>query len=150
MASTTFSGPVTSTNGFIGTVTGNAAGATAVFTTSVSTPIVAAADGTSALTFTASTGAVALSGASLTVSAKNIITDTTTGMKIGTATTQKLGFYNATPVVQPATTGTTTGFTAGSGTAAKDDSTFTGNTGTAAYTVGDIVKALKNLGLLAA
>jgi hypothetical protein len=27
---------------------------------------------------------------------------TGTGTKIGTATTQKLGFYNATPVVQPA------------------------------------------------
>jgi hypothetical protein len=33
--------------------------------------------------------------------AKNIATDTTTGMKIGTATDQKLGFFNATPVVQP-------------------------------------------------
>lgn len=34
-------------------------------------------------------------------SAKNIVTDTTTGTKIGTGTTQKLGFFNATPVVQP-------------------------------------------------
>lgn len=33
-------------------------------------------------------------------SAANISTDTTTGLKIGTGTTQKLGFYNATPVVQ--------------------------------------------------
>jgi hypothetical protein len=32
---------------------------------------------------------------------KNIILGTTTGTKIGTATTQKLGFFNATPVVQP-------------------------------------------------
>lgn len=31
---------------------------------------------------------------------KNIIVDSTTGTKIGTATTQKLGFYNATPVTQ--------------------------------------------------
>ena len=60
------------------------------------------------------------------------------------------GFFGATPVVQPDTTGTTTGFTAGSGTAVLDDSTFTGDTGTAAYTIGDIVKALKDLGLLAA
>lgn len=36
------------------------------------------------------------------LSAVNIITDTTTGTKIGTATTQKLGFFNATPVVQRA------------------------------------------------
>ena len=33
---------------------------------------------------------------------KNIIVNATTGTKIGTATTQKLGFYNATPVVQGA------------------------------------------------
>lgn len=32
--------------------------------------------------------------------ARNIQTDTTTGTKIGTATTQKLGFFNSTPVVQ--------------------------------------------------
>ena len=32
----------------------------------------------------------------------NLAFNTTTGTKIGTATTQKIGFYNATPVVQPA------------------------------------------------
>jgi hypothetical protein len=32
--------------------------------------------------------------------AANIVLDTTTGTKIGTATSQKLGFFNATPVVQ--------------------------------------------------
>lgn len=37
---------------------------------------------------------------SLTLSAQNIITDTTTGLKIGTSVSQKLGFYNATPVIQ--------------------------------------------------
>lgn len=31
----------------------------------------------------------------------NVVLNTTTGSKIGTATSQKLGFYNATPVVQP-------------------------------------------------
>ncbi len=36
MSSTTFSGPVTSTNGFIGTVTGNVAGAVAATTLSAS------------------------------------------------------------------------------------------------------------------
>ena len=38
----------------------------------------------------------------LTLSASDIISDTTTGTKFGTATTQKIGFYNATPVVQGA------------------------------------------------
>ena len=33
---------------------------------------------------------------------KNIVLDTTTGTKIGTSASQKLGFFNATPVVQPA------------------------------------------------
>ena len=32
----------------------------------------------------------------------NIVLGTTTGSKIGTGATQKLGFYDATPVVQPA------------------------------------------------
>ena len=36
--------------------------------------------------------------------ATNVVLNTTTGTKIGTATTQKLGFYNATPIVQPANT----------------------------------------------
>jgi hypothetical protein len=36
--------------------------------------------------------------------AVNLVVDATTGTKIGTATTQKLGFWNATPVAQPANT----------------------------------------------
>lgn len=36
------------------------------------------------------------------LSVANIQTDTTTGTKIGTATTQKLGFWNVTPIIQPA------------------------------------------------
>lgn len=60
-----------------------------------------------------------------------------------------IGLYGATPIAQYSTTGTTTGFTAGAGTAVKDDSTFTGNTGTKAYTIGDIVRALKLIGALA-
>lgn len=79
----------------------------------------------------------------------NIIANTTTGTKIGTATSQKFGFYNATPVVQQNTTGTTTGFTAGAGSAVDSAATFTGNVGSTAYTIGDVVRALKNLGLLA-
>jgi hypothetical protein len=49
------------------------------------------------LTITATTTVIA---GNLSMSARNIITDTTTGLKIGTATTQKLGFFNATPVVR--------------------------------------------------
>jgi len=47
-------------------------------------------------------GAVTLSsGSNLTMQAANFITDTTTGTKLGTATAQKLGLWNATPVIQP-------------------------------------------------
>lgn len=75
--------------------------------------------------------------------------DTTNGHKIGTATTQKFAFWGSTPVVQQNTTGTTTGFTAGVGTGVNDDSTFTGNTGSTAYTIGDLVNILKTIGLIA-
>lgn len=38
---------------------------------------------------------------SITLSTANIITDTTTGTKFGTATNQKISFYNSTPIIQP-------------------------------------------------
>jgi len=79
----------------------------------------------------------------------DLIIGTSTGTKIGTAATQKIGFFNATPVVQQSGVNEGTGFTAGSGTPTKDDSTFTGNVGSTAYRINDIVKALKNLGILA-
>jgi hypothetical protein len=43
-----------------------------------------------------------LTGNKSLADAANIVLGTTTGSKIGTATTQKLGFWNATPIVQPA------------------------------------------------
>lgn len=61
-----------------------------------------------------------------------------------------LGFFAATPIAQPSSTGETTGFTAGAGTGVNDDSTFTGNVGATAYRISDVVKHLKNLGLIAA
>jgi hypothetical protein len=43
-----------------------------------------------------------LTGNKSLADASNIVLGTGTGSKIGTATTQKLGFWNATPIVQPA------------------------------------------------
>lgn len=45
---------------------------------------------------------IAADGGHITMAAgASIISDTTTGIKIATATNQKLGFFNATPIVQP-------------------------------------------------
>lgn len=71
------------------------------------------------------------------------------GTIIGNTTSETVGFYGAVGVAQHTATGNVTGFAAGSGTASKSDSVWTGGVGTATYTVGDIVNALKNLGILA-
>ena len=138
-------------------VAGTAGGALALkgSTSGTATLQTAAAAGAVTVTLPAVTDTLAVLGANTftgaqTLSDVDIVLGTTTGTKFGTATTQKLGFYNATPVAQQATTGTTTGFTANTGTTVRDDSTFTGGSGTKAYRVSDIVLALKNLGLLAA
>jgi len=74
----------------------------------------------------------------------NIVFDTTTGTKIGTATTQKIGIWNATPIVQPTTAvAAATIASPGAGNVIKTDDTFDG------YTLQQIVKALRNTGLLA-
>jgi len=92
-----------------------------------------------------------LSSTALTFAdAINVAFNTTTGTKLGTATGQKIGMYNATPVIQYATTGTTTGFTANaSANTLFNESTFTGGLGSTAYTVSDVVLALKRLGVIA-
>ena len=138
-------------------VAGTAGGALALkgSTSGTATLQTAAAAGAVTVTLPAVTDTLAVLGANTftgaqTLSDVDIVLGTTTGTKFGTATTQKLGFYNATPVAQQATTGTTTGFTANTGTTVHNESTFTGGSGTKAYRVSDIVLALKNLGLLAA
>lgn len=60
-----------------------------------------------------------------------------------------VGFFGATPVVQPiGGGGNVTNFTAVGGTTATSTSTWTGSSGASTYTVGDIVTALKALGIL--
>ena len=60
--------------------------------------------GTETITGNKTFSGVNVHGAVTFTEAKDITFGTTTGSKIGTATTEKLGFYNATPVVQPAGT----------------------------------------------
>jgi hypothetical protein len=77
------------------------------------------------------------------LSAADIITDTSTGTKIGTATAQKLGFWNTAPNIQPTTAITAASFTANTSAIADDSATFDG------YTIGQVVAALRRAGLLA-
>lgn len=75
--------------------------------------------------------------------ANNIEFGTTTGSKIATATTQKIAFWNATPIVQPTTSVTASTFVSNTSAILNDSATFDG------YTIGQVVKALRNIGLLA-
>jgi hypothetical protein len=110
-------------------------------------------DSTQAATFSgtlAVTGASTLTGlltanGGITLGdAQNIAFNTTTGTKIGATTSQKLSFWNSTPIVQPTTAvASATVASPGGGTNLKTDDTFDG------YTIAQVVKALRNAGLLA-
>jgi hypothetical protein len=103
------------------------------------------ASGTLAVTGASTlTGLLTANGGITLGDAQNIAFNTTTGTKIGTATTQKLSFWNSTPIVQPTTAvGSATIASPGGGTNLKTDDTFDG------YTIAQVVKALRNAGLLA-
>lgn len=94
-------------------------------------------------------GASRFSGAVAVTDGVSFNLGTASGTQIGQATTQKLGFWGATPAVQQSAAGNTHTVTAGSTTSVFTNTTFDGSTGSTAYTVGDIVKALKIIGLLA-
>ncbi len=102
-----------------------------------------------ALQIGASSLATLTSTAFTLADAINIPVGTTTGTKIGTGTTQKLGFWNATPIVQPAST-SGSNFTANtSANAFFAESTSTGGVGSTAYKYADLIANLKNAGILA-
>lgn len=87
--------------------------------------------------------ATTLTGTQTYEDAVNIAFNATTGTKIGTATSQKLGFWNAAPIAQPTTAGAAATFVANTSGIADDTATFDG------YTLGQVVKALRTAGLLA-
>ena len=79
--------------------------------------------------------------------ATNTFTDVgTNGLAV---TTNGTIIFNESRIVQQSGAGEATGFAAVGGTGVNDQSTFTGNVGSTAYRINDIVKALKNQGLLA-
>jgi hypothetical protein len=89
-------------------------------------------------------GTARVSGDFTIADTKNIILATGTGTKIGTATTEKLSFWNATPIVQPTTGIAEAAFVENlGGSIVNVDSTFDG------YTMQQVVKALRNMGALA-
>lgn len=75
---------------------------------------------------------------------RDIYFDTGTGTKIGAATNQRFAFWNKTPIVQPTTAIASATFNAVAGGSNIDtNDTFDG------YTVGQVVTALRNVGILA-
>lgn len=80
---------------------------------------------------------------------RDIVLAKGTGTRFGTESTQKLGFFGKTPIVQPSSTGTTLDMTTVGGTTVTESNGFGGGLGGNYYTIGDIVKHLKNLGILA-
>ena len=112
-----------------------------VFATTTGTPVVTV---TPISTFT---GIVTINGGITMGDAKNIAVNTTTGTKIGTATSQKLGFFNATPVVQPAAAAQAAAPAGGTG-AAEGGWDTAGHRDSAIATINAIRTALVNLGII--
>jgi hypothetical protein len=74
----------------------------------------------------------------------------TQGLLINTSSAQKLGFFGNTPITRPGTGGAVGNITSLNSVNAFTGQQYAGTVGTSYYTVGDIVTALKNLGLIAA
>lgn len=92
-------------------------------------------------------------GASGTGGAVNLASGDAAGGTVGAVNVQtvalgKLGFYGATAIVIPSGNGTQATTAAGATTAIYLNTTLTGGVGSTAYTTGDIVKCLKQLGLI--
>ena len=74
---------------------------------------------------------------------RNMSFDTSTGTKIGSATNEKLAFWNKTPIVQPTTAIAGATYVSNLGTPLTSTDTFDG------YTLAKVVRALVNVGILA-
>lgn len=84
-----------------------------------------------------------IEGGDIKLAALDIRLDTTTGTKIGTATSQKIGLWNATPIVQPTTAHAAATLSSVGGANIQANDTFDG------YTLQQVVKALRDMGVLA-
>lgn len=92
---------------------------------------------------------IALSNLMTLANNANIAFNATTGSMIGTNNAQKAGFWGATPVIQPAGTGELLGLNGNAATAANATNMNTnGNVGATSYSFNDVVKAMKQAGIL--
>lgn len=89
------------------------------------------------------TGSITVSSSVTFADAVNIAAGSTTGTKIGTSATQKIGFWNATPVVQGTGWSVTAGYVADKGFN-PESTTVT----ELARVLGTLVDTLKSYGLL--
>lgn len=85
-----------------------------------------------------------------TVAPRQLSDQNSQGTTLGTSAIDKIGFYGQTTVVQPTAAANVHTVAAGATTAAYVNTTFDGSIGSTAYTVGDLVAALKTLGLIKA
>lgn len=85
-----------------------------------------------------------IAGTAISLTAGNIATDTTTGTKIGTGATQKLGFWNATPVVQD------TGWSVSNVTTDRSYDANSTSIDELADVLGTLINQLKTYGILGA
>lgn len=101
-------------------------------------------------------GSITFGGGLTLADPGDIVLGTTTGSKLGTSTTQKLGFYNATPVIQRAdmsalidsTTGTP-GLTLGDVGVVFSQSAINNNFSSVLTQINNVRTALRDLGLMA-
>jgi hypothetical protein len=74
---------------------------------------------------------------------------TSDGFMHGQSITDKVGFFGTLPVAQPVASANVAVVAAGATTTGFINTTYSGGLGTTGYTIGDVVAALKKLGLIA-
>jgi len=107
------------------------------------TMVIAPASGSNLALYTTGGGNVTFYSTLNLAENGHLVFGTSSGAKLGTATSQKIGFWNATPIVQPTTGVTSATLVSNAGTTLTSTDTFDG------YTLPQVVKALRNMGLLA-